>query len=290
MLRAALILSLAVTSVSVADDDVAKQKAAIAETVAKLKLKTTTVVETADLLVSTTLPDAKAKTLADAAQRAVTVARDNLGIAKEDSITAGKLALYVFADFSDLKSFIRLVEQRRPESDTFTMNLRATSPYIAVSSDAGAKLVEADLTAAAAGWAAAAVLVKKVGFGGEGRLPEWLQRGYGRACFLRSEPAGRQATARAKIKSVVGGKGKNVVWAKDIWSGEKLLERDLVTGSFIEYLAFGPNAEKFLALAKQMKPNLINETPMMDGALLVTLEMNVDAADTAWKIWAIKGK
>jgi hypothetical protein len=258
--------------------------------VKRLKLKGANVVETGDLLVWAALPDAKAKSLAGAAQRAVAVARENLKFDKDDTLFTGKLTVYVFAEHADLKLFIRQIEQRRPEADASTQSLRGNQPHVAVSPDAGTKLGESQAMEAAATWSAAAVLNRRIGVAGDSPLPQWLQIGYGRACFIRGESATKQVALRQKIRSVVAAKGKNAVTAKDIWGDAKLADRDVAAGSLVEFLAFGPYAEKFVAFARSTKPPADSDAaPNMDEALK-TLELTADQLDQAWKTWVVKGK
>lgn len=285
---ALVVLSLAV-SLSTADDkeDAAKHKTLIDERAKKLKLKPHVIVETPDLLVCAWLPEAKAKTLAEGAQKAVATARENLKYGKKDSVYSGKLAVYAFADHADMKAFIRTIEQRRPEQDAYTLALRGATPHVAVSPDPGSKLIEADLSENAAAWSAAAVLNKKVG--GTGTIPEWLQLGYGKACTLRSDTPAKQTAYRTKVKTLVTGKSKAPVWAKDLWNGSKVPERDLIAASFVEYLAFGPIAEKFVGFVRTAKGTPDDDKPMIDAAI-TGLETNADNLDAAWKQWVVKGK
>lgn len=290
MHQSLFIIALMTVPAHAADDAEARQSAVIRDTIGKLKLEKALIHSTADLTVVASLPDAKAKALADTAQNAVSTARGGLQYEKSATVFPGKLTLYVLSDHSELKAFLRQVEQRRPGLEAHTLSLRGNVPHVAVSPEPGAKLSDADLARSAAVWSAAAVLNAKAGLDGEGDLPLWFQSGFGRACWLRSEPASRQATHRAKIRSLVGGKGKPTVWAKGIWEGEKLPERDLVTASLVEYLAFGPKSDKFVAFTKQLKANQVNDDPSVESVLQTVYELNGESLDAAWKAWVLKGR
>src|SRR5262249_20613578 len=107
---------------------------------------------------------------------------------------------------------------------------------------------------------------------------------------IRSETS-KQANHKQKVKAFLTGKSAKTVWAKDLWSGEKMAERDLVATSLVEFLAFGSRADKFVDFAKAMKPAMPtgNDVPNIDAALKV-LEMTPEQLDSAWKAWALKAK
>lgn len=283
-------LSLAI-SISTAGDkeDLAKHKAVINDIAKKLKFNSVSIVETSDLIVCSSMPETKVKPFADAAQKAVSVARENLKYEKGEMLFSSKLAIYVFTDQSELKMFIRTVEQRRPEMDTYSIVLRGSTPHVAICPDAGTKRVDAELSANAACWAAAAVLNKKIGVTAGASIPEWLQIGYGRACSMRGDSQVKQAAFRSKMKSIVSSRSKTVVWAKSLWDGTKLTDRDLVATSFVEYLAFGPIADKFVGFVRAAKGTPDDDQPTIDYAI-ASLDTTADNLDVAWKTWIVKGK
>ncbi|CAN5171832.1 hypothetical protein BH11PLA2_BH11PLA2_51740 [soil metagenome] len=273
-------------------EELVKQKATAEENWKKLGDAKKAIHETNDLLIYTNLPEAKAKTLGEAAQKTVAAAREALGFAKDETLFPGKLTVYIFADFADLKNFIRKIELRRPEANTnFTQSLRGDTPFIALSPASGAKVNDTELSAEVATWTGAAVLNKKLGIGPNGNIPEWLQKGFGKAASVRGDKSeSRVATHRAKVKAVVLANGGKSVWAKDVWSGTVVKDADLAAASLVEYLAFGPGQEKFLAFCKVLRPGGDDApAPTIEDALKAA-EWSMEGVDTGWKTWVQKGK
>ena len=80
------------------------------------------------------------------------------------------------------------------------------------------------------------------------------------------------------MKALVTAKGKPV-WAKDLWSGQGGADRDLLAGSLVEYIAFGPYAEKFVAFARGTKPLPDSDAgPNMDEAIK-SMELTAEQLD-----------
>jgi hypothetical protein len=260
-------------------------------------MKSKTVVETDELQAISTLPEAKLKPMLEAAQKAMAVAKLAMKYTKEDAPFNGKLTLYVFTDYTDLKDFIRKIETRRPVANTpVTSALRGDGPYVALSPDAGAKLNEADLALAIASRTAAAVLNKRIGTDAEKFLPDWLQSGFGRTCLMRSgKNDAALAMFRSKQKAVVLATGTNAITMNQVWEATIKKDTDAVAASAVEYLAFGPPAEKFQPFCKALKNlDVLEEKGLApDQAVvsaLATVEWTIEGLDYGWKEWVKKGK
>jgi hypothetical protein len=205
--------------------------------------------------------------------------------------------MYVFTDAVDLKEFIRKIEQKRPSNiATRTIALRGTSPYVAISPPAGTKAIDAEIAAITPVVAGAAVLIKKVGSGTTGNLPEWLTLGYGRAATIRGEKSeSKVSTYRGKVKNVVLATGSKAITVKDIWSAAAIPNADIAAASFVEFLAFGPGQEKFQQFAKSLRISDddadTDATPeSLIHTALTAVEWSPEALDTTWKDWVRKGK
>ena len=282
-----LLLALASPTRAADDEEIAKQKETIAANVKKIELPKVAVQETADFFVVSALPDARAKQLGEALQKAYALSVKALKFEGEERPWKGKLAVYVFPDKDNYRSFVRLVEQRRPESDeTSSVSVRSETPHIALFTTKGE--ATGAIEAEAAAQVAAAVLGRKAG--ATAKLPAWFQEGFGKIVQLRGDPKAFGAY-RAKVRPLLyEAKGKpSAVKLKDVWENPDVRERPLVAASLLEYLVFGPGAEKFPMLLGGFRPGEGNLEPNMPAAIKAA-GMNADNLERAWKKWIVTGK
>lgn len=284
------LLALAVMSAAATAEDqtIAAQKERARANMKKSGVEKSASVETADLLVFAAVPDAKAKPLADAVQKAFAYTKSVLKFEDSEALWPGKLTVYVFPGRASYAAFVRAVEQRQPEKGVwYAINPRADPPYVTVGGELGERTTDAEVQADAAAVVAAALLTRKAG----AALPEWLLLGFGRAMYSRTEGGAKLAAYKARSKAaVLGTKARPVpVRAADVWEGTQSKNRDLIAASLAEYLAVGPEAAKFPKFLAGFKPTEQVESPTVATALEAA-EWKPDALETGWKRWVATGK
>ena len=295
-LRPPLVLALLVGSAALAagqdDKTVQSQKAAVTANLSKAGLKKLAAAETKNLLVLSSLPETKAKTVAEAAQKVFAFAGKALKLDEKDVLWPGKLTFVALADGREFTSYIRVVTQQRPDSkDWFAVNVRGDVPTATVLLDAGEKTKDTELTATASAVVAAALLNKKAGISPTtGSLPEWLQLGFGRLMVIRSAGGAALTDFHAKSRAaVVGTKSKmSPVRLADVW-GVKTKDSDIVSASVVEYMMYGVEGDKFFAFAAGFKPSETVLAPTVESAF-EGVEWKMDAFELGWKIWVSKQK
>ena len=270
--------------------EVKPQKDAATEKLTTSGLLKPTLIESADLLVYTSWPDAKAKSLAAGVQRVFELARKSLKFEPTDSPWAGKLTVFFLPERKDFNTFVRLVEQRKPDpGDTTSVQVRSKEPYILVGLDADSKFTEAETAGEVGAAVSEALLNVKAGVtAGAVALPTWVTTGFGKLMALRVEGnAAKFAAYRQKAKGLIA-KGK--AWkAADAWGEAKSKETDIVAISVIEFLMSGPDPMKFTKVLSGFKPSDERPNPTLEQALEVA-DYNPDTLDTAWKAWLAKVK
>jgi hypothetical protein len=292
-LLAACCLGLLTAPLAARDDraaEVKKEKAVVEANLTMAGLGKLSQAETDDLLVYATVPEAKVKALGDGAQKSFRLACATLKFGPDEKLWPGKLSLVVLTDPQQFTTYVRLVEQRRPDKGVYySMDLRSDVPAVIDSVDAGEKATDAEIRADAATIVAAALLAKKAGTGTP--LPEWLLLGFGRTIAVRSEGGPKLSAYRTKVKAAVLGSKAQPIPARvsDVWNGQKGKDSDLVSASLAEYLAFGPEAEKFPKLLSALKPSDTQPMPTVATAL-TNLEWTSDALEIGWKQWVAKQK
>lgn len=286
-------LTLAAGPARGADDDkaVEAQKAAATANLTKAGLKKVATVETANLIVVSSLTEAKAKGMADAAQKVFTFARTALKLEEKDAIAPGKLTVVVLGDPREYSSYIRIVTQARPDGkDWFSINTRGDTPTASIVLENGDKLKDAEAQATVSGIVAAALLNKKAGTNSTtGPLPEWVQLGFGKLMVAKAAGGAAMTDYRTKSKALVTGKAKTVVRAADVWGGVKFKDSDLAAASLVEYMMYGTEGDKFFQFVAAFKPDETTAAPTVASALAAA-EWKPDALEVGWKIWASKQK
>src|SRR5207247_2499447 len=120
----------------------------------------------------------------------------------------GKLAVYVFTDRGQFRSFVRQIEKRSPDdAETATASARGDTPHVAVGPGQGKDAVSAEVQA---GYEVAAALMSARARGTP--LPEWLVRGFERA--TAAQAANAPAGVRKRVPRQLAGRLK----AADAWN------------------------------------------------------------------------
>lgn len=291
----ACLFSLAFVSPLVAQDQAEVAKKQKAEAEAKLKATgfKTAVAETDDLLVFTALSAEKMKALTAAMQKTYAVAVKPLKLDPASPPWPGKLSVFVFTEPRQYKTFVLDALKRPPQPrETRALELRGDTPTAVDGVGLGEKPTEAQMTAEVCGLVAAALLSRKGGVGGTipFDLPDWLKTGFGTACYVRADANGSRLGAhRAKVRALYGRTRGQAFTTAAVWGDVASPQGELVTASFVEYLAFGPDADKFPAFVEAFKPGETGDAPSV-AAVLTAMEWKPEALEAGWRKWVATGK
>lgn len=284
----ALAASFALAGAGQAVDAPPEQKAA-AE--AKLKAAKLTLGkgETDHLLVYAAYPDAKVQAMAVTAEKAYLAAAKVLSL-KPDAVT-GKVAVYALPDAKAYKAFVLQALKRSPRAkEASELKLRGETPFV-VFAPAGDRPT-ADAVAAEAGeLVAGGLLGVKAGITTGSGLPEWLERGFGRAVGLHADGnAGKLAAFKTKVRTLATKTSGRAFQFAYVWGDAAVgADADTLATSFADYLAYGPGAAKFAAFLGAFKPAEGNDSPGVDDAFRAA-DWKPEELEAAWKRWAVTGR
>jgi hypothetical protein len=101
----------------------------------------------------------------------------------------------------------------------------------------------------------------------------------------------RLANHKARVRTaVLGTKARpSIVRPIDVWGGLKTKDSPVIAASFVEYLMFGPDAEKFPKFLAAFKPSDDQPFPSV-AAALADLQWSPEALEIGWKQWVARGK
>lgn len=287
----ALAVACSVPDSATAQDKDALVKQAKAAAIANLKkanIDKPTVVETANYLVVGSLPEAKAKALGDALEKATVQARKALKFDDKEYPWKGKLTVYFMPDSAEFKALMRRAFQTSPEGAH--SDLRADPPFLVDPAVTTAKGTDADLYFSTAARIAGEHMKGK-GTGTQ-NVPDWFRDGFGRVTAMRAEgtSAKRYTAYRTQVRGAVA-KGAKL---DDVWTDAKSATSEVVSQSFAEYLTYGPGAAKLQMVLDALKPSENNQEPTIDQALeaagLKEKDKGYASLEAAWKKWAATGK
>src|SRR5262249_47025343 len=137
----------------------------------------------------------------------------------------------------------------------------------------------------AAAQVAAALLQHKAG--AKVPLPDWLVLGFGRASAWRATPTDKAVLADRRLaKGLIAGKKRT---AADVWDGTlEAEEAGVLRASLAEFLAYGPGAAKFPAIARGFKPGENQDSRTFLQAL-ESAGLDPKAIEARWGPWAVAG-
>lgn len=248
--------------------------------------------ESAHVVVYAGWTGAKAKPMAEAAQKAFDLAAKTIRVDKPDELFPGKIVVVLLPDRRQFGSFCLAITGKKPESrESQEIRIRTEPPFAAISQLLGEKLTDADWAPLAMASTATAVLQKKLGIDpGSFNLPDWAEVGFGKLCALKAENNGSKLSAyRTKVKSLIAGRLRGAVKVTDAWAPSKGKEFDTLAMSVVEYFAFGPDPEQFPKLLNGFKQSDSNTNPTMQS-VLANLEWKWEDLDSAWKSFAAKAR
>jgi hypothetical protein len=260
-----------------------KQKDFAVEAMKKAEVKDARVIETANLVVATHLPEAKAKSLADTVEKLYVLANKALKVDLADA--KAKTLVFTFPEVDQYRQFKRSVIKERANEDEFpSYDVKRDDGYVAVAARRGEK--NANFEAIAGTEVCRAVLARKAG---NARLAEWMKDGFARAVTWRLDPK-NAATDRSTVQRLAprlakGAKGMLVV--DKAWTGTGR-DKDVIAASLMDFLTFGPGSEKLGSLLSSMIPSTAIDNPTFVEALKGT-DWLVEDLDRAWRDWITKG-
>ncbi|HEX3152839.1 MAG TPA: hypothetical protein VHR66_32505 [Gemmataceae bacterium] len=266
---------------AIADD---KLKNQAAEAMKKSDVQDATIVETAHLVVASSLIETKAKALADSLEKTFNQAAKALKLDAGETKT--QVTIFAFADLDNYKQFQRAVLRQRPEDEQVaSYDVKRDDPYIAVSARRGDK--SPNFETLAGNEICRALLARK---SGNAKLTEWMKDGFAKSVYwrLNAGAAGADRAFVARIAPPVkkGAKGGMCPCDK-AWTGTGK-EKELVAASLMEYFTVGAGAEKFGNVVAGLIPTDAAATPTFMDALKAA-EWMIDDLDKSWREWLGKG-
>lgn len=264
-----------------------KAQAFAEDVVKKLDLKSANITDRKDFLLVSTLPEARAKIVADTLQTVSTMATSKLKLEKTDK-EEPKIVVFLLPDLDIYGSFIRRFQERRPEkSEQASTMIEGQKPHVVVAPAIGEKMPNWEILAGAE--LAKFWLEKKAS---KINLPQWMKDGYGSAVLMRAKVKGMEAE-RAKQRKLLlppppkGAKTEpRIEWA---WKEPGKPEGDAAGAAFMEYLVFGPKDEIFEKLLSGLRPSEENPNPTL-MSVMTALEWKVEDLDRDVRTWLASGK
>jgi hypothetical protein len=268
--------------------DTSTQKPAIVANLKKADLPKTTIVETDNFFIVSSIPEEKAKLLGAVLEKVVPVARKGLQFEGKEEAWKGKLAVYYLPENRDFKSFIRNVVAEKP--DGIYYSLRTDEPFLVDPVDLSNNATESDQFANTASIVAAAYIKSKAS---SAAVPDWLSEGFGRITAMRAEGMNskRYTTYKTASKNAaIGTKGGKPAAIADLWSETKPANSDIIATSLTEYIAYGPGRENFIKLVYGFRPAENGTAPTAPQAFEAAGWKEIPVLETAWRKWVTTGR
>jgi hypothetical protein len=219
------------------------------------------------------------KTIGALLDKQYDLAWDALQLDKKEPLP-GKVTVYLFPGRQPFSNFVRRIEKRRVMAeDTGSFSATDDDLHAAASPPRkGAMPLEG-----MAGQQIAGLLMTRKA-GRSTPLPSWLLDGFGRATYYRASPTSRivleerrQAAKLARVRA-----------AADIWNGTADGdEMDVLAGSLVDFLAYGPGTGKFGALVAGFKPGE-NQDSRTAAQAMEAAGLKGDVIEKRWKAWAAR--
>jgi hypothetical protein len=249
----------------------------------KSDVKDARVIETTNLVVACSLPEAKAKTLADNLQKTFALAAKTLKF-DEAELKGAKTIVYAFPDLDNFRQFQRSVLKERPEDELAVFDVKRDDPFVAVTPRRGDR--SPNFEHLAGNELCRALLTKKVG---NARITEWMKDGFARAVQMRLNPSsiGTDRAVVARMAPRIAKTAKVTPVVDKAWSGMGK-EKDLVAASLMDFLTFGDGAEKFGNIMNGLIPADGGGDPTFADALKAA-DWMLEDLDRAWREWIAKG-
>jgi hypothetical protein len=266
---------------------VAKQKEAVVANLKKADLSKANIFETDSYFIVGVMPEEKAKALGGLLEKVVPVARKGLHYEAKEEAWKGKLAVYYLPETRDFKSLIRSAFMMKPEGVHY--DVRSDTPLIVDPVEVPGKATEAELFSNTAMNVASAYLKAR---GSTANIPYWLQSGFGRVTALRAEGLNstRYQSFKKQAKAVAGGKSTPAAEIADLWAENKPGNIDVLSASFVEYMAYGPGAENFIKLVYGFRPDENGNPSSVAQAFEAAGWKDSAALEELWQKWVGRGE
>jgi len=259
---------------------VQKQKEQLQGHLGKAKISGVSVVETPHFLLAGTGEAGKLRAMQGPLEKLVPVVRSALALPGDEMPWAGKLAICYLPEPRDFRTFVREVLREQPERVHYRLN--AEAPLLVTSGQAIGAATEAERQQVVLAQVAEAFLRGRYP---QSQFPAWLTGGFGRVCLLRADglKSPRYAAYRKQVLQLIR---ENRLKPSDLL-GEQLPERgEVLANSFVEFLAFGPEANNFPALLSGFRPDENGQIPSA-VALLERLGLVGTAFEERWRNWVL---
>jgi hypothetical protein len=202
--------------------------------------------------------------------------RKAIGIEAGDELWPGKLAVYLFDEPRQLHTFVLTAGKKRPQPGQLAaFSVRGQTPYVAAAQDTeGNSLGAPDL---AGEQLAEAIITSK----GGADVPAWVIAGFGRATLWHANPNSQSTRdQKARVRKVAAR-----VSAMDIWTGNVEDDAAVLSGSLVEFLAYGPGAKAFPKFLEGFKPGEGGAKKTVADALKAA-QWDPDRVNYGWRRWA----
>jgi len=268
------------------------QKKSAEESIKKAELAKVAPYESTEIVLFTSLPEAKAKLYMAGAQKAFDSTQKVLKFDAKERLWPGKLTVYYLPERRDFTAMKRtLIPDNSEKRSTTIVRVRGPEPFILIGADQGVKKADTEIIAEMGETVAEAMIDHRAGVNpGTFDLPNWFRNGFSKAIVLRAEGnAAKLAAHRNKLKLLFAKANLAKFKASDSWAGTSNKDTDTLNTSLVEYFIFGMEPGKFDRFILGMKPNEQGNLPSIDQAL-EGLELKADSLDTGWKAWVAKQK
>jgi hypothetical protein len=246
------------------------------EALAAAKVAPVATARGADVRVFATLPAARTAAVAAAAQKAFATAL--AALKRDKSPWDEPLTVYALADARQTRQFILVGLKQSPGREAVRTDVAV--PYVLVGVGPGEKRADAQWPADVAAQVAGAVLLKSAG----PEVPGWLRVGFGRAVQAKADGPKAVAALRKRYPPLAA-----TLTPADVWADDPKPDADLRATAVVDYLAFGPGADKFDKFLAALKPTDDNPRPTAPAALEAA-GMKPDGLATGLRAWLRTGK
>jgi hypothetical protein len=198
---------------------------------------------------------------------------------KKDDLP-GKVTVYLFAVREPFTTYLRLVAKRRVRAEDEGAFSAADDDLHAA---AGPPRKGGFPVEALAGEQIAGLLLARKA-GKNTPLPAWLLSGFGRATYCRAVPTSKAVLDDRKRAARLARSRS----AADVWNGTAdAAEMDILAGSVVDFLAYGPGYRKFPSFVVGFQPgeNMDSRTA---AQAMEAAGLKGETIDRAWKAWAVK--
>jgi len=261
-----------------ADDATLAKQRQTADAIAKsLQLSSIVTNETKNLILCGTLTDARLKGLGATLEKQYATGVKALQFASDDPPWTGKLAVYVFADRADFRSFVRQVEKRSPDdAELGTYRLSGDTPHLAAGPGKGK---DAPTPEVQAGHQLAAVLL--AARARNVPLPEWVVTGFAKATTAHA--AGTSSGVRKRSARALATRFK----VSEVWSDTAPAEvKQVLAVSVADFVFYGKGVPKPVDFLNGFRPD--DEKPMKTATdALSATQLTPEQFEIAYRRWLL---